>query len=111
MESAAKTAKAKAGAGAKAAKARRERTAPAADGDAYAAIETLLRKAIAPGGRVYEDAREALTAGAAGAKADMKPIKEALSLLQLIRELRADMTEGREIRVEFGDPRGLLWSE
>jgi len=105
MRTAAKAAKA--GAGTKAKRAARK----AEEGDAYAAIEQLLRSAIVPGGRLYEEARAALVEGAEGVKPDTKPIKEALSLLQMIRELRADAGESREIRVEFGDPRGLLWSE
>ncbi len=81
--------------------------------DALSGMEALLNRALEPGSRLYAymqgeliEAKDGENAG----KPDPKPLKETLSVLQQIKELRQTDCAG-EITIVFSDPQGKDWSE
>ena len=81
--------------------------------DALSSMETLLTRSLEPGTRLYDYMENELIeekSEVSGGKPDPKPLKEVISVLQQIKELRETGCAG-EITVLFSDPRGKSWSE
>ncbi len=81
--------------------------------DAFSEMEQLLSRSLKPGARLFEYIESELIEEKGkenGGKPDPKPLKEVVSVLQQIKELR-ECESANELMVIFSDERGKDWSE